>query len=71
MIREILNTKLSVWQLLVLGLVLGVPYVVIGLIWALTHTEHHEGLGLIDKAASFAAKVALWPMLIVAKPKLS
>lgn len=70
MIRQILGAKLSVFQLLILGLVFGGPYVLVGVIWALGHTEHLQGLGLIDKGASFGAQVALWPLLMVADVKL-
>lgn len=71
MIKAILDTKLSVLQLMVIGVVLGLPYVLVGLIWALGHTETLDGLGAIDKAASFGAQVVLWPVLIVADVKVS
>ena len=44
MIKDLLNHRLSIRQLVYLTLVVGVPYLVIGMVWALTHSDHIAGL---------------------------
>lgn len=70
MLKELLETKVSLLQLMVAGLVVGVPYLLVGAIFALGNSDHLTDLGLVDQGASFAAQVAIWPLLLVADVQL-
>jgi hypothetical protein len=41
-----------------------VPYLVIGVIWAVTHADHLDGLGHTGRAASLVGSVVSWPVLL-------
>jgi len=44
---------------------LAVPYLLVGVIWALTHTSHLSRADGADRAVSFLGSIASWPVLIV------
>lgn len=65
MSEKISDFRVSIRQLFLLGLVLGIPYGTVGLIWALTHTDHLAQLDGIDKVFSFLGEIIAWPALII------
>jgi hypothetical protein len=65
MIKEILQYRIGVGQLVAIALIIGIPYGIIGLIWALTHTEHLAQLDGIDQVFSFIGEVIAWPPLVI------
>ena len=63
-IGRLLSYRMSVGELIGLGLILGTPYLIIGLVWSLTHTAHlHEMQGL-DLVVSFLGSIVSWPVLL-------
>ncbi|WP_324610049.1 hypothetical protein [Mycobacteroides chelonae] len=66
MIKDLLDRRLSIRQLVYLALVIGLPYVVIGFVWALTHRGHLEQLTGLDKLFSMLGEIVAWPVLIIA-----
>ncbi|BBX33571.1 hypothetical protein MMAG44476_33434 [Mycolicibacterium mageritense DSM 44476 = CIP 104973] len=71
MIKDFLNYRLSIRQLVYLALVVGVPYFVIGVVWALTHSDHIAGLTGLDKLFSLLGEIVAWPVLIIADVSLT
>ncbi|WP_275994306.1 hypothetical protein [Mycolicibacillus trivialis] len=69
-INEFLDRRLSIRQLLYLGIVAGVvvlvPYLTVGLIWAITHADHLGALSGADKLFSALGEVVAWPVLVIA-----
>lgn len=65
MIRKILEYRIGIGQLVAIGLILGIPYGIIGLIWAFNHTEHLEQLSGLDYLFSFIGEVIAWPPLVI------
>jgi hypothetical protein len=65
-LRQILNYKLTVAELIGIGLLLGTPYLAIGLVWSSTHTEHLHQLHGADLVVSFLGSIASWPVLLFA-----
>lgn len=63
--EKFLDNALTFKQMLVIALVLGIPYLIIGLIWALNHTEHLAQLQGLDKLFSFVGEVVAWPPLLI------
>lgn len=62
---------MSIRQLVYLALVVGVPYFVIGVVWALTHSDHIAGLTGLDKLFSLLGEIVAWPVLIIADVSLT
>ncbi|MCV7177015.1 hypothetical protein [Mycolicibacterium sphagni] len=65
-LRQVLNYQLTIAELIGLGLLLGVPYLAIGLVWSSTHTEHLHQLHGADLVVSFLGSIASWPVLLFA-----
>ena len=65
-LRQILNYRLTIAELIGIGLLLGVPYLAVGLVWSSTHTEHLHQLHGADLVVSFLGSIASWPVLLFA-----
>lgn len=65
-IGRLLNQQMRVGELIGLGLILGTPYLLIGLIWSLTHTAHLHDMHGVDLAVSFLGSIVAWPVLVIA-----
>jgi NADH:ubiquinone oxidoreductase subunit 4 (subunit M) len=65
-LRRVLEFKLSIAQLMAIGLILGTPYLLVGTIWSTTHTEHLHQMHGVDLAVSFLGSIVSWPVLIFA-----
>lgn len=65
-LRRVLEYRLSVAQLMAIGLILGTPYLLVGTIWSTTHTEHLQQMHGVDLAVSFLGSIVSWPVLIFA-----
>ena len=50
------------------ALLIGAPYLAIGFVWALTHTDDLACLNGAAKMVSFLATMVAWPILLVADP---
>lgn len=64
-IGRVLSYRMSVGELIGLGLILGTPYLIIGLIWSLTHTAHLHDMQGLDLVVSFLGSIVSWPVLLV------
>ena len=65
-LRRVLEFKLSVAQLMAIGIILGTPYLLVGTIWSTTHTEHLQQMHGIYLAVSFLGSIVSWPVLLFA-----
>jgi hypothetical protein len=63
-LRKILGYRISVAEWIGLGLILGTPYLIVGLIWSVTHTDHLRNMHGADLAVSFLGSIASWPVLL-------
>ncbi|KHO25239.1 hypothetical protein [Mycolicibacterium setense] len=71
MISRLLDFRLSIRQLVYFAIVVGGPYLVIGMVWALTHSDHIAGLTGLDKLFSLLGEIVAWPVLIIANVSLT
>jgi NADH:ubiquinone oxidoreductase subunit 4 (subunit M) len=62
-VRQVLGFQLSIAQLIAAGLMLGTPYLLVGTIWSMTHTEHLHQMHGADLAVSFLGSIVSWPVL--------
>ena len=65
-IRQLLNYELTIAELLGLAVLLGTPYLIVGVIWSCTHTGHLRDMHGADLVVSFLGSIVSWPVLIFA-----
>lgn len=62
--RRALGYRVSVGELIVLAIGLGTPYLLVGVVWASTHSAHLADMSDIDAAVSYLGAIASWPVLL-------
>ncbi|MDQ2636370.1 MAG: hypothetical protein M3Y83_05780, partial [Actinomycetota bacterium] len=62
--RKVLGFRVTVGELITVGLVLGTPYLVVGVFWSSTHTEHLQHMAGIDLVVSYLGSIVSWPVLL-------
>jgi hypothetical protein len=63
-LRQVLAFQLSIGQLIAIGVLVGTPYLLVGTIWSVTHTEHLHQMQGADLAVSFLGSIVSWPVLL-------
>ena len=63
-VRKILGFQMTIAEWIGTAIILGLPYLVIGVIWSLTHTEHLADMQGVDAAVSFLGSIVSWPVLL-------
>lgn len=63
-LRQVLSYQLTIAELLGIAVVFGTPYLVIGVIWSSTHTEHLRQMHGADLVVSFLGSIVSWPVLL-------
>lgn len=65
-VGRVLSYRMSIAELIGLGLLLATPYLIVGLIWSLTHTAHLHEMHDVDLVVSFLGSIVCWPVLLFA-----
>ena len=65
-LRKMLSYRVSIGELIIVALVLGTPYLIVGAIWSSTHTDHLNQMDGIELVVSFLGAIVSWPVLLVA-----
>ncbi|MFV8171242.1 hypothetical protein [Mycolicibacterium peregrinum] len=63
-LRRLLAHRVALGELIVVAVVLGVPYLLIGTVWSGTHTDHLPSMGGLDAVVSFLGSIVSWPVLL-------
>lgn len=63
-LRNLLDYKMTVAELIGLAVILGVPYLLVGVAWSSTHTEHLDQMRGADMVVSFLGSIVSWPVLL-------
>jgi len=63
-LRQVLSYQLTIAELMGVAVVLGTPYLIVGLIWSSTHTEHLHQMQGADLVVSFLGSIVSWPVLL-------
>lgn len=63
-LRDLLDYKLTIAELIGLGVMLGVPYLLVGVLWSSTHTVHLKQMHGADLVVSFLGSIVSWPVLL-------
>jgi hypothetical protein len=64
--RRLMEYEFSFAELIGVGAVVVGPYLLIGLLWILTHAHSVEGLRGMQLLVSVLGSIALWPALLFA-----
>ena len=65
-LRRLLGFQVTIGELIVVALILGTPYLIVGVIWSSTHTEHLQRMAGADLVVSYLASIVSWPVLLFA-----
>jgi hypothetical protein len=65
-LRRLLGFQVTIGELFVVALILGTPYLVVGVIWSSTHTAQLEHMKGADKVVSYLGSIVSWPVLLFA-----
>jgi hypothetical protein len=68
---RLMDFELSIAEWIGIGLLLAGPYLIVGLVWAITHAEAFQRMGGVDLLVSVIGSIVLWPALLVANVCLS
>ncbi|BBX88717.1 hypothetical protein H5U98_27160 [Mycolicibacterium boenickei] len=63
-LRRLLAYRVALGELIVVAVVLGVPYLLIGTVWSGTHTDHLQSMTGLDAVVSFLGAIVSWPVLL-------
>ena len=70
-IRRLLNYRLTVAELIGIAMILGAPYLIVGVVWCSGHSERIDQLQGLDLVLSYIASILLWPILLIADVRLA
>ena len=63
-LRKFLGFEMTIAEWIGTAILAAIPYLVIGVIWTLTHTNDLGGLTGIDRTVSFLGSIVSWPVLL-------
>jgi len=63
-LRKFLGYRMRVSEWIGLAIILGAPYLVVGFIWSLTHTDHLQDMHGVNPVVSFLGAIVSWPVLL-------
>lgn len=68
-VNTLLDRQLSVRQLIYLAIMcvvlIVIPYLIVGVVWATMHVEHLNTLTGVDKFFSLLGEIVAWPVLLI------
>jgi hypothetical protein len=65
-LRRLLGFHVTTGELIAGALILGTPYLIVGVIWSSTHVEHLQHMAGADLVVSYLGSIVSWPVLLVA-----
>ncbi|MGE2722836.1 hypothetical protein [Mycolicibacterium celeriflavum] len=65
-LRKLLGFQVTIGELITVALVLGTPYLLVGVFWSTTHTEHLRQMDGADLVVSYLGAIVSWPVLLFA-----
>ncbi|OBK81391.1 hypothetical protein [Mycobacterium sp. 1164985.4] len=65
-LRKFLGFQVTIGELITVALVLGTPYLLVGVFWSTTHTDHLRQMNGADLVVSYLGAIVSWPVLLFA-----
>ena len=63
-VRHVLDYRISVAALIGIAFLAGFPYLLVGVLWSINHTEHLHQMHGADLVVSFLGQIVSWPVLL-------
>lgn len=63
-LRKVLGFQVTIGELIAAALIIGTPYLIIGVFWSTTHTDHLRQMDGVDLVVSYLGSIASWPVLL-------
>ena len=70
-LRRLMDFELSIAEWIGIGLLLAGPYLIVGVVWSITHAEPFQRMGGVELLVSVIGSIVLWPALLLANVCLS
>jgi hypothetical protein len=64
-VQRVLRFDMTIAEWIGTAIMLAVPYVVVGVVWAFFTTEHLEGMGWVERIVPLLGTIASWPGLLI------
>jgi hypothetical protein len=64
-VRRVLSFEMTIAEWIGTGVMLAVPYLAVGVLWAAFHTEHFEQTDGVHRIVLILGTVASWPGLLI------
>ena len=71
MLRRVLGYRISIAELLGLWFLVAFPYLLVGVLWSVSHTEHLHEMHGADLVVSFLGSIVSWPVLLFADVRMT
>jgi hypothetical protein len=65
-LRRLLGFQVTIGELIVVAIVVGAPYLIVGVIWSGMHTAHLQDMAGADLVVSCLGSIVCWPVLLFA-----
>ena len=65
-LRRLLGFQVTIGELIIVALIIGTPYLIVGVIWSSTHTAHLQHMTGADLVVSYLGSIVSWQVLLVA-----
>ncbi|OBI76923.1 hypothetical protein [Mycobacterium sp. E740] len=65
-LRRLLSFQVTIGELIAVALIIGTPYLIVGVFWSTMHTDHLRGMTGADLAVSYLGSIVSWPVLLFA-----
>jgi hypothetical protein len=65
-VRRVLDYRMTIAEWIGTAVLIGTPYLLIGGVWSLTHTDRLAHLDGPAHVVSFLGAIAAWPVMLVA-----
>lgn len=63
-LRNLLDYRMTIAELIGLAVIVGIPYLLVGVVWSATHTTHLSRMHGADLVVSFLGSIVSWPVLL-------
>ena len=63
-LRRLLGFQVTIGELIIVALILGTPYLIVGVIWSSTHTVHLQHMAGADLVVWYLGSIVSWPVLL-------
>lgn len=64
-VRALLGYRISIAELIGLAFLGGFPYLLVGVLWSINHTDHLHEMHGADLMFSFLGAILFWPALLI------